>query len=466
LILLVCDGWGPLHIEAANQYAGTVPDYQSDQRWTHLWMSTHPFAGSYDGTLAWSSFTYPMSGATDSAAASTAMFAGRKTCNRRIETDPGGGSRFFSLGEHARPLGLALGAITTVPVSHATPGAFTSHNLSRSNGYAIGDEAFFGDPNTTGTTAVDPKYGGGLGPTMPPTDVLVGARGSSWVHPLQRDRLFLESGLPGKHRLVEGEEGVSGAEALLDAAADPTCTMLAGLFDRVTLRVSLPGGGYQLETPSLAVTTTAALTVLERSEAGFALMVEGGSVDWAAHANDMDWTVGELLDFNRAVAAVVAWVDDPANASTWDNTLVVVTGDHETGYLTAAPGVFPDRPLAPGSVKDTTLALEKVELGSGRRASWLDDHPPNDRIDPGETVYWAWNSGDHTNTLIPVFARGVGAEGLARRAVNVDPVRGPYVDNTDLFDVALEVIGAATIFADGLESGDTSRWSHTVLAPG
>jgi alkaline phosphatase len=175
----------------------------------------------------------------------------------------------------------------------------------------------------------------------------------------------------------------------------------------------------------------------------------------------MDWTLGELLDFNQAVAAVVDWVDDPTNGSTWGNTLVVVTGDHETGYLTAAPGVFPDQPLAAGSVNDATLALEKVDLNSGRRASWIDDNPPNDRIDPGETVFWAWNSDGHSNTLIPVFARGVGSEEFPRLAVDVDPVRGRYLDNTGLFEVAVVVLDAAAIFADGFETGDMSRWSES-----
>jgi alkaline phosphatase len=194
-------------------------------------------------------------------------------------------------------------------------------------------------------------------------------------------------------------------------------------------------------------------------------MVEGGAVDWAAHANDMDWALGEVLDFNLAVEAVVSWVADPGTAASWDNALVLVTGDHETAYLTPAPGAFPDPPLAPGSVTDATLALEKVNLDTGRRASWVDDDPPNDRVDPGETVYWAWNSGGHTNTLVPVFARGVGAERLRQLSVHSDPVRGPYLDNVDLFQVVLEALGADALFADGFESGDLLRWSSGTAPP-
>jgi alkaline phosphatase len=463
VILMICDGCGPKHFEAANLYAGLAPSYQTDPQWSQLWMATFPEGGGYDGALAWSQFSYPLGGTTDSAAAATAMFTGHKTAVGKVCVDASTNTRFESLSERARPLRMAAGAITTVPVSHATPAAFTSHNISRYNTFAIGDEAIFGDPNTTGTVADDPKYGGGVGPTLPPTDVLIGTRGADYLNSAQKDKLELESGLEGKHRLVAGETGVDGSALLLDAAADPTCTMLFAHFRRAVLNVTVPGGGYLLETPSLAESTTAALTVLGRSASGFVLMVEGGVVDWAAHANEMDRAIGELLDFNGAVDAVVDWVDDPANASTWDNTLVVVTADHETGYLTAGPGVFPDQPL--GSVDDDTLALEKLVLSSGRRASWVDDNPLNDEIDPGETVYWAWNTGLHSNTLVPLFARGAGSERFAQLALGADPVRGPYLDNTAVFEVAAAVVdGAAVVFSDGFESGDASAW--TLLAGG
>jgi alkaline phosphatase len=462
IIVLICDGWGPLHIQAANLYAQTTPPYQLDEGWSRLWMSTFPAGGRYEGTLTWSIFTYPLLGTTDSAAAATAMATGSKTSNGRISVDSGGVERLASVGERARTLGMAVGAVTTVPASHATPAAYVSHNLSRANTYAIADEALFGDPNTTGTIAVDPKYDGGFGPTLPVTEVLIGTRGDGYIHPLQRDKLFLESGIAGKHLLVEGETGVDGGTALLDAAADPATTMLAGLFDRANLKVLSPAGGYRLETPSLAESAEAALTVLERANDGFVLMIEGGAVDWAAHANDMEWMIGELLDFNDAVEVVVDWVDDPSNSSSWDNTLVVVTGDHETGYLTSAPGVFPDQLLAPGSVTAATLLLEKIDLGSGLRASWVDDSPPNDRIDPGEVVYWSWCSAGHTNTLIPFYARGPGTELLQQLAVKTDPVRGPYIDNVDLAAIAQAVLErAAVVFVDGFESGGTGSWSHT-----
>jgi hypothetical protein len=109
---------------------------------------------------------------------------------------------------------------------------------------------------------------------------------------------------------------------------------------------------------------------------------------------------------------------------------VIVTADHETGYLTAAPGLFPDQPL--GEVRAGTLALERKPSNYAYRASW-DDTTANGAIDPGETVHWAWNAAGHTNSLVPLYARGAGSGLFAGYAAGADPVRGAYADNTDVF---------------------------------
>ncbi|RMD97359.1 MAG: hypothetical protein D6816_17650 [Bacteroidetes bacterium] len=129
--------------------------------------------------------------------------------------------------------------------------------------------------------------------------------------------------------------------------------------------------------------------------------------------------------------------------SSWANTLVIVTGDHETGYLTAAPGVFPDQPL--GAVTTATLALEKTIVSSNWRASWQDGNG-NNEIDAGETVYWAWNSVGHSNSLIPLYAKGAGAELFAAHMAGTDTVRGEYVDNTAVFQVMDAVLPQARQF--------------------
>ena len=322
----------------------------------------------------------------------------------------------ITIGEIAKSLGKGTGAVTTVPISDATPGVFCAHNDSRTNTYAIADECLFGDPNTTGTIANDPKYGGGHGSTLPTIDVLIGDGRYGYVNDAIRNKLTQESGQTGKHVFVKRQTGVDGGDALWAAANDPDTLKLAGLFDLIYRH----DPAYSTENPTLAESAQAALAVLQKNPNGFVLVIEGGAVDWAGHSNNMDLMIGELIDFNEAVDAVIDWVN--TNDSEWANTLVIVTSDHETGYLTAGPGIFQNQPL--GEVTDDTLALEKIIANSGgRRASWVDADSDN-IIDAGELVYWAWNSGGHTNTLVPLYARGVGAELFDTYATSSDPVRG------------------------------------------
>ena len=113
----------------------------------------------------------------------------------------------------------------------------------------------------------------------------------------------------------------------------------------------------------------------------------------------------EQLDFENAVKAVIHWV---RTTSSWRETLLVITSDHETGYLTG-PGSDPTwEPI--------------VNNGAGNL--------------PG----MEWQSHSHTNSLVPLYARGRGARKLQQYADENDPVHGPYVDNTELAMVIFRAI--------------------------
>jgi alkaline phosphatase len=440
IILMIADGWSANDIEATKKYCqssgscSSIPPYE---QWTKYFMSTY-YDGNgcgYDPNQAWSTFDYVKTGCiTDSAAAATALYTGSKTQVGRISVSSDG-NRLGTIEEKARAFGMASGAITTVEVTDATPGAWVAHNDNRTNHYAIGDEGFLGDPNTTGLPST-PGYAGGHGSTLPTADVLIGDGRSTYVSDAIKNKLRTESGQPGKHFLVERKTGVDGGEALLNAANDPNVTKLAGLFDQIYRMAD--GSGYNPENPTLSESAEAALAVLSKNPNGFVLMIEGGAIDWGAHANNLNYVAGEMIDFNNAVQAVINWIEDTNNGSNWDNTLLIITGDHETGYLTAAPDVFPDEPL--GAVTSSTLSKEKINNNTGFRASWEDSNG-NGYIDPGETVYWSWNSSDHTNGLIPLYVKGVGAELFANYIVGQDPIRGYYIDNIDVFNVMNSVLG-------------------------
>ncbi|MEZ6175384.1 MAG: alkaline phosphatase [Candidatus Scalinduaceae bacterium] len=181
IIIMIADGWGAKQIEATAQYTGTLPMYQVGPAWREYWMSTFPIEGSYETTKAWSEFNYVLQGPiTDSAASATALYSGKKTQNSRISVSGDGVDRLLTIGEIATKQGMGTGAVSTVPVSHATPGAWIAHNDDRNNVYAIASEGFFNDPNATGMST-ELYYGGGHGSTFPSADVIIGSRGAKYI---------------------------------------------------------------------------------------------------------------------------------------------------------------------------------------------------------------------------------------------------------------------------------------------
>jgi alkaline phosphatase len=149
--------------------------------------------------------------------------------------------------------------------------------------------------------------------------------------------------------------------------------------------------------PTLEEMTKAALNILDDDPDGLFLMIEGGAVDWASHGNRSGRMIEEQIDFDNAVQAVFDWVQANSN---WGETLLIVTGDHETGYLT-------------GPDSDPTWT-PIVNNGAGNL--------------PG----MEWHSGSHTNSLIPLFAKGDAARMFRHLADEFDPAYGLYVDNTEL----------------------------------
>ncbi|MCK5455624.1 MAG: alkaline phosphatase, partial [Melioribacteraceae bacterium] len=157
--------------------------------------------------------------------------------------------------------------------------------------------------------------------------------------------------------------------------------------------------------PTLSEMTMTTINVLDENQNGFLLMVEGGAIDWAAHAHVLSRTIEEQIDFNKAIEAACDWVE---KNSSWDETLIIVTSDHETGYL-----------LGPGS-------------NSADAATIVDKWKPLKNNGKGKMPGVEWFTGGHTNSLVPFYAKGPGSDLLLKRATRIDPVRGKFIDNTDV----------------------------------
>jgi alkaline phosphatase len=175
-----------------------------------------------------------------------------------------------------------------------------------------------------------------------------------------------------------------------------------------------------LETsPTLSEMSLAALNVLDQDPDGFVVMIEGGNPDYGAHFGWLGRAIEEMIDFNKAVEAVNAWVEANSN---WNETLLIVTADHETGGIWG-PGSGTGTTASPG---DPAVYVPIVNNGVGKVPSATFY---NHRYEYGPDFYW------HTNALVPLYAKGAAAELLHREIKGTDPVRGLYIDNTGIFRV-------------------------------
>jgi alkaline phosphatase len=422
IILFIADGWGYNHIEGTNYWEhGQAGAQVYEREFTHYAMTTFSQKGhGYDPKLAWSDFGYLKRMATDSAAAATTMSTGLKTVNGAIGVDENRNPLLHAF-EVAEQRGKATGVVTTVQWSHATPAAFVAHDRSRGKYEELAKEM-------VNVSAVDVIMGCG----NPDYDVdgKPGAASGGKPHSLRyvgeaETWNALKAGTAGGDADGDGIPDpwtpIQSREEFQKLASGETPKRVLGCAQNYeTLQQSRTGidgeadDDAPFETPLLATSPTlaemalAAVNVLDNDPDGFCLMLEGGAVDWASHDNQTGRMIEEMLDFNRAIDAVVDWVKSNGG---WEANLVMVTGDHECGYL-LGPGSDPELKPVQNNGKGV---MPKVE----------------------------WHYKSHTNSLIPLFVKGAGADRFAARVTGVDPKRGPYLDNTAIGLVTHELLGGA-----------------------
>jgi len=256
---------------------------------------------------------------TDSAAGGTAIAAGKKTNNSAVGVDTEG-NPIPSVMKIAQENGLASGVVVTTSMLDATPADFVAHVLKRDMMSEIASQFV--------SSGVDVFIGGGIEHFSDRED--------------QRN-LLDELTLRG-YRVYDN----------LDSIKTVKQGKLAGFLkeSKVSKR------GNQLEEA-----TEVALDILDNNRKGFFLMVEGSEIDGGGHENDMQFTVDEMLDFDKTIGKVLEFAEKDGR------TLVIVTADHETGGLTITNG----------------------------------------NMQTGE-VTGRFSTGGHTGVMVPVFAYGPGAE--------------------------------------------------------
>ncbi len=277
---------------------------------------------------------------TDSAAGATAFASGVKTYNGAIGVNARKES-VPTLLEMAEQKQMATGLIASSSITHATPAAFIAHVAGREDkeGIAV---AFLDTP-------IDLFIGGGL----------------DYFSRRKTDERDIVTELTAKGYRITNfiDQDIQ--------QLDITTNKNIGYFTANAEPLPVSQGRDYL----LPATTKALDFLDERSPNGFFLMIEGSQIDWGGHSNDANYVINEMHDFEKIVAAALDF------AARDQSTLIVVTGDHETGGFAVQPG------------------------------STLND------------IQVAFTTKSHTALMIPVFAEGPGAEAF----------RGIY-ENTAVFD--------------------------------
>ena len=309
---------------------------------------------------------------TDSAASATSLCSGRKTYNDAINVGPGG-EPIEPIARTLQARGWAVGAVTSVPVSHATPACAYATNVSRDDYQDISRDMI-------GLRSIAHR-----GTPLPGLDVLIGCghgvevgedkgQGANHVpgnkYVTDADIAAIDAEKGGRYRVVQRTSGRRGDEILAEAGRDAISSKLRlfgffgvglgnlpyqtanGDFDPPAGRTGSTEADDQLrkkygvairyseadveENPTLADMARTALDVLE-SRGRFWLMVEAGDVDWGSHANNIDTAIGAVKSGDAAFQAVVKWIE---RHDAWADTAVIVTSDHGHLFVLTEPQAF------------------------------------------------------------------------------------------------------------------------------
>ncbi len=352
---------------------------------------------------------------TDSAAAGTALATGAKTYNNSISMD-NFGQPLELITDSAKFLGKATGVVTSVPFSHATPAVFGANNLVRDNYHEIARDMLRGGRLDVVIGAGHPEFDDNGAPRD---------ADYTWFAPADWEALKLGAlDLPlfettGDIRALASGERATPRRFAAVPQVGSTLQFRRDITRAGTDAGNPSGAAFNRDLPDLALLTRAALNGLGQNPAGFFLMVEGGAVDWAAHANDTGRIIEEQLDFETAVSGTINWLEERGRL---DQTLIIVLTDHGNGL-----------PLGPDSDR---IAWQPVESrGKG--------------VLPGVR----WHSGTHTNENTRLWARGPGAECLENMVRGVDAglrdiighnEDGRYIDNTAIKPVIEAAMAGTT----------------------
>ncbi len=361
------DGMGFSHIAVTEAFKSALKDEKKSEPLLFTQFPVMGMATSYSNSNI----------ITCSSAAGTALSTGFKTNNGMLGVAPDS-SALEAISYKIHNAGYKVGVISSVTIDHATPGAFYANSVKRSDYYGIAKQLsesnfeFFGGGGFQGAT-----------------------QSANAENPL--DSITLSAGYTMAYGLDEFNAKKAGAQKIVLFQQSPNSNnILSPVLERNDSSLTLPQ------------VVEAAVAFLNNSK-GFFIMAEGGQIDWSAHSNDVAGTIMETLDFDQAIAVAYEFYKQHP-----DETLIVVTADHETGGI--ALGRTKGYVSYLSRVKEYVERLKKKDININ-----VDNYMeqiPADSL--SKTALIGWTTTSHTGGAVPVFAIGAGSELFAGRQDNTD----------------------------------------------
>ena len=391
-------------------------------------MTTFPVSGQASTFSA-------SNGITDSAAAGTCLATGQKTNNGMLGMTPDE-QPVKTVAEVLKADGWGVGIMTTVAIDHATPAAFYAHVPKRSKYYQIGlqlPESQF-------------DFFGGAGFHYP--------EGKHDDKKLNLYRNAEEKGYVVAHGFEEAQALQYDAKKMIMVQASDDQGAKHG--DNLPYAID-----RKKEDLTLTQIVRTAIPFLDKRYEQFFMMVEGGMIDYAGHGNDAATSIGELWDMDEAMQAAYGFYKEHP-----DETLIVVTADHETGgmalgnsdytlhldllqYQKCSAGVLGDRfkkfykdnkkpswAQVKELYRDNLGFWDKVEISADEEKELKSVYKSKgDLAEAGvallnKKAHVGWTTHSHTAHAVPVFAIGVGAE-----------LFSGWHDNTEIAPLILQAAG-------------------------
>ena len=360
VFLFIGDGMGSTHVAVAESYLSYL---QGKLGGAMLTMSQFPYYGTATSYSA-------DANVTDSSAAGTAISCGVKTYNGGLGIDAEG-NKARSMAYDLKDDGYQIGIISTVPINHATPGAFYASSSSRNDYYGISKQiAESGFEFFAGSGFIDFR---GKGDKEEATDI------------------YLEkNGYEVSYGIAEFKEEAAGKDKVV-FCQESNKEESAGNY---------VSSGKIAEDATLGQMLQLGMEFFDDDEPFF-FMCEGGKIDWTAHANKVMPMIMDILEFDDAIAVAYEFYKKHPK-----ETLIVVTADHETGGISLGSG--------PDHVNWQMLIEQWEKDGKQNNLGWKENSEMNRKASIG------WTTGSHTGGPVPVYAVGKGAEKFMGRMDNTD----------------------------------------------